>query len=177
MMLTENIINEVVNGRLKPGWAIFRYNYKYAVSRIIGRSFFLMVSSVMTGIFFYSWVLEEKDVYIIYFIISAIPMLVSLLMLLSITLELLKSKTSMIVFTENEIVKSYKRKFESYAYKDITNIRITNPYGVDTPSILRRRNQYVDFTCKSNNRAIELTRNTLFGAPEIIYNFLKNKTI
>lgn len=177
MMLTENIINDVVNGKLKPGWAIFRYNYKYALSRVIGRTFFIIVTSVMSGIFLYSWFTERKDVYIIYVIISVIPLLITLLMLFAVLFELMKSKGSMIVFTDNEIVKYFKGKYERYDYKDILNLRITNPYSADTPAISKRRNQYVDFICKNSNQQIELTRNTIFGPPEIIYNLLKNKTL
>lgn len=177
MMLAENIINDVVSGRLKPGWAIFRYNYKYAFSRIIGRVLFLFVSSVMTGLFLYSWLTIQKDFYLLYILISVIPSLVSLLMLFAVVFELAKSKDSMIVFTDNEIVKYFKGKYERYDYKDILNIRITNPYSADTPAISKRRNQYVDFTFKNSNQQIELTRNTIFGPPEIIYNLLKNKTL
>lgn len=176
-MTPESVINEVVNGRAKPGWAIFRYNYKFALSRIAGRTLFLILSSVMAAIFFYSWLADSKSVYLIYLFISAIPSLISFLMLGAVVLELFQSKKNMIVLTDTEVIKCFKGKYESYAYDMVINLRITNPYSADTPAIAKRKKQYVDFTNKLNNRQVELTRDRIFGSPETLYNLLKNRTI
>jgi len=172
-MTTDQVIDAVKSNRLQPGWALFKYNYKYAVSRIAGRMFFplLFIPAVYIFITNLSY---NRDTLLILIVFMSSFALGSLLALIPVFIELAHSKYSFIVFTFEGIVKCFKGKTEFYPYDCIINVKFTNPSG-NAPAVARRKEQYIDFRDKRNNKFINLTKNRIFGFPEKIYDTLVNK--
>lgn len=174
-MTPNTIIDRVLSNNPENGWAIFKYNFKYSVSRILFRSFFLCIVLVMTAAFSVSAMKTHQTSFILFALVSAIITLVSFLSIAMVIWELFYSKKSMIVFTNEGIVRSFKNKLEYYPFDCITNLNATNQYSDSTPAIARRREQYIDFRDKRSGKSVNLLKNRIFGNPEPIFNILRSR--
>lgn len=172
-MTTEQVIEAVKSNRLQPGWAVFRYNYKYAVSRIAGRLFFPILFLPAAAVFLMNLAVN-KDTFLILSVFLVTFSLVSLLTLIPVIIELFYSKNSFIVFSDDGIIKCFKGRTEFFPYNCIINVKFTNPGG-NSPAIARRKEQYIDFRDNRSNKFINLAKNRIFGFPESIYEILINK--
>ncbi len=175
-MLPKDVINSVKAGKFVPGWAIFKYNLAYVIYRFVTRSFFFVVFSVVAVVLFILPPANDKVLYFIFGVAFSGFALTALLLLLNLIYEMMFFASNMIVFTENEIVKSFKGKIHSYHYDSISDFKFTNPMGT-TPGIFRTRYQYIDFKDIKTNKIINLTRNRIFGKPEFIYTIINNKNL
>lgn len=174
-MTPEQVIINVKNKNPQPGWVVFGYNFKFAVSRILCRIFLLSVFLVVSLVFLYSYLTEGKSVFLLLAGISGLPWIISLISVIPVIVELIYSKNNFIVLTEDGIVKSFKGKSEFFPYDVINNLNLTNPYDASTPAIAKRKEQFLDFKDKRNNRFVNLAKNRIFGPPEKIYSILLSK--
>lgn len=174
-MTNEEVLNAIKRNSPQPGWAVFNYNFKYALSRIAGRFFLLFVFFTASLTFLYSFVTEEKSVFLILASASGLIVLISFFSIMPVILELLHSKNNLIVFTDEGIVKAFKGKTYFFPYDSINNLKFENPYGASTLGIARRGQQFIDFTDKRNNNFVNLAKNRIFGPPENIYSILISK--
>lgn len=174
-MNTEQIITAINSKNLQPGWAVFYYNIKYAFSRIFGRLFLLLVFISASIVLLYSSFKEENTNFLIFAVIAGLPAIIYFFALIPVAVELIYSKNNFIVMTDAGVLKSFKGKTEFFPYDVITNVKFSNPYGASTPAIAKRKEQFLDFTDKRNNRFVNLAKNRIFGPPENIYNILLSK--
>ena len=175
IMLPNTIVERVLSNNPENGWAIFKYNFKYAISRILFRGFFLCVVLVMAAAFSLSALKTRQTSFILFALVSAILALVSLLSIAFVIWELFYSKKCMIVLTNEGVVKNFKNSLEYFPFDCITNLNATNQYSDSTPAILRRREQYIDFMDIRSGKSVNLAKNRIFGNPEPIFNILKSR--
>jgi len=174
-MLPNTIVERVLSNNPENGWAIFKYNFKYAISRILFRGFFLCVVLVMTAAFSLSALKTHQTSFILFASVSAILALVSVLSIAFVIWELVYSKKSMVVLTNEGIIKNFKNRLEYFPFDCITNLNATNQYSDSTPAIARRREQYIDFRDRRSGKSVNLVKNRIFGNPEPIFNILKSR--
>lgn len=175
-MEPSNVIDAVLAGQAKPGWAIFKYSAKETVKSIIANATYTLLFIIPGGILILGGKTGGAYLYAMggifelfgfYFLISFIKLVHSLFY----------AKRNMIVFTDKEALKSFNGDVSSYPYEFISSLRITNPMAANMPAFARNKDQYVDFTDTRTNKVIELTHNRMFGPPEPIFNFLNSKLI
>ncbi len=174
-MTPKDIVDKVVNNHPENGWAIFKYNLKFAISRIIFRCFFLAVVLVMAATFSYSAINTEQTVYMFLAIISVLFSLASFISILFVLIELLYIKKNMIVITNEGVMKSFKNNLEFFPFECITNLNATNQYSAGTPAIAKRMNQYIDFRDSRDGKFVNLVKYRIFGNPEPIFAILKSR--
>jgi hypothetical protein len=172
-MTPEQILSAVKNKHPQAGWAVYNYNYKYAISRILERGFFFFIFFAVTLTFLYSGL--TNSTFFLFAGIFGILSLVSLTTIAIVFMELIHSKNNYIILTEEGVLKSFKGKTDIFPYNVITNVKLTNPYGASTPAIAKRRDQFLDFADKRNNQMFNLAKNRIFGPPENIYDILLSK--
>jgi hypothetical protein len=173
-MTPEQTIDAVISNRPQPGWAVFNYNFKYAISRIAGRLFFPIL--FIPAIYIFLVNLEaNRETFLILAAFMGSFSLASVLSLIPVVMELINSKSNFIVFSYDGVVKSFKGKTEYFPYDCIKKLRFTNPYGAGTPGIARNKYQYIDFTDARSNKLVSLAKNRIFGPPENVYNLLLTK--
>lgn len=175
-MEPSNVIDAVLAGQAKPGWAIFKYSAKENIKSVIFNTFYTLLFVVLGGIL----ILGGKTGGVYLYAMGGLFELFGLYFLTSL-IKLIRSlfyaKRSMIVFTDKEVLKSSNGEVSSYPYEYISSLRITNPMAANMPAFARTKDQYVDFTDTRTNKIIELTYNRMFGPPEPIFNFLNSKLI
>ncbi len=169
------IIERVLSNNPENGWAIFKYNFKYAITRILSRSFFLVVTLVMTITFMFTALKNQQASYFILAFVSALLLIVASVTIVYVIWELVYSKKSMIVITNEGVVKNFKNRLEDFPFDCITNLNATNMYSDSTPGIARRGVQYIDFKDNRNGKSVNLTKNRIFGNPEPIFGILKSR--
>ncbi|MEI7484196.1 MAG: hypothetical protein WCK13_05745 [Ignavibacteriota bacterium] len=174
-MTPETVIEKVQNNKPENGWAIFKYNLKYAISRILFRGLLFCVVLVMAAAFSVSALKTHQTSFILFTLVSVLFILVSVLSIVIVIWELFYSKKSMIVLTNEGVVKNFKNSLEYFPFDCITNLNATNQYSDSTPAITRRRDQYIDFRDKRTGKSINLVKNRIFGNPEPIFNILKSR--
>jgi len=175
MILPNEILERVLNNNPENGWAIFKYNLKFAISRIIFRSFFLVVVLVMLVAFSLNAFKTGQATFIILASVTVLLSLVSFVSILLVIIELLNIKKNMIVITNDGVLKSFKNNIEYFPFECITNLNATNQYAGGTFAITKRTNQYIDFRDNRNGKYINLVKNRIFGNPEPIFNILKSR--
>jgi hypothetical protein len=174
-MLPNTIIERVLSNNTENGWAIFKYNFKYAITRILSRSFFLIVTLVMTITFTITAIKNNQSTYFILAFVSALSAIVAVVTILYVVWELVYSKKSLIVITNESVVKNFKNRLEAFPFDCITNLNATNMYSDSTPVLARRGHQYIDFRDKRSGKSVNLTKNRIFGNPEPIFIILKSR--
>lgn len=170
-----HVIETVLQGGAKPGWAVFNYSRIDAVKKIAARALYFVIFGGMAAVFTYT-ALEQSQT--VYFFFGGFFWLIDLILIITIfstILELINARKQMIVLTDKEVVKSLKGKIETYPYEVIKNLRITNPLAANMPAMMPKREQFVDFTDARTDKFVELVHNRTFGPPELIFNFLNSK--
>lgn len=175
VMLPNTIIERALSNNPENGWAIFKYNFKYAIMRILSRSFFLIVTLVMTITFTFVALKNNQSTYFILAFVSALLTIVAVITIVYVVWELVYSKKSMVVITNEGVVKNFKNRLEDFPFDCITNLNATNMYSDSTPGFARRGHQYIDFRDNRSGKSVNLTKNRIFGNPEPIFTILKSR--
>ncbi len=171
-----SVLDTVLRGEAKPGWAIFNFAKGDALKGIFFRMILLLIFGGATTTFVYTAPTYGTTNYLFAGIFGVIDFYL-FISIVGIIRNLYNAKRNMIIFTDKEVVKSLNGKVEDYPYDIIKSPRITNPMAANMPAMTRRPAQYVDFTDSRTGRMVELTNNRQFGPPEPIFNFLNSKLI
>lgn len=175
-MESAKVLEEVLVGQAKPGWAIYKYSSKEAVKSLSFRIFYLLLFGGVAVAF----ILMASTYGSTNYIFAGVFGLIVLYLIISIigfARGILHSNRSMIVFTDKEVIKSLNGMVKGYPYDIIKSPKITNPLAANLPPLARRPEQFIDFTDGRTGQMVELAHNRQFGPPEPIFNFLNSKLI
>ncbi len=169
-MTPEQIVKNICENHTESQWTIFRYNLSRAILMLLYKIFLAGVLLITPGVL---WYYNPKplpfELTLILFVFCGIG-LITLSVLLRHIYTMFFLKTNMIVFTENELIKSVRRKIQSWRYSEITNVREV---------VTQTKNSYpvysVEFTDQKTGHVLELARGREFGRSQDIYSFLKTK--
>lgn len=173
-MESTRVLEEVIAGHAKPGWAVFSYSVNNATKNILFRLFYLALSGFVTATFIMS-ASKSGNTHYIYAGIFGLIDLALIISILNFVRGILNAKHNLIVCTDTEVIKSLNGKITSCPYESMKNLRITNPMAANMPAMARRPEQFVDFNDNRTGEMVALTHNRIFGPPELIFNFLNSK--
>jgi hypothetical protein len=174
-MHSESITDKILSDQFENGWAIFRYDLKYALTKLLFRLFFLVLTLGMTMVFSIEALKNHQTTQLVFAMVSGCLTAIVLLSTILVLKELLTSKKSIIVITHDRIVKHHHHRFEEFLFEDIHQLNATNMYSDSTPSFARRGQQFIDFKDKQSGKQIQLTKNRQFGNPEPLFSLLKSR--
>lgn len=174
-MHSDTIADKILSNQYENGWSIFRFNRNYALTRLLSRLFFLVLTIGMTIVFSIETMKNQQTTQLVFAIVSGCLSAIVLLSSFLVLKELLTSKKSVIVITNDRIVKYHHQRFEEFLFKDIIQLNATNMYSDTTPAFARRGQQYIDFKDQRLGKQIQLTKNRQFGNPEPLFSLLKSR--
>ncbi len=169
-MHAKEVIEAVLKNHPKEGWFIYHYNLTQGILGLLFRLFYVVVFTPMALILFFKGG-QDGLFYALLLGVVAFGGLYATIMQI---ITLMYSKKSMIVLTDNEIIKSFKGHIEGYPYSKISGLKMHSVSGgFNSPLFMPK--YYIEFLDEQTGRSIELAHNRVFGSANEIFSILQSK--